>query len=128
MPTRPVASLALTLALCSALGSTLRAAPPAGLKQKVDAWVAANQRAVVTELVDLVAIPNVAADRENIRRNATRLREMLAKRGLTTEILETTGNPLVWGELKVPGATRTLLLYAHYDGQPVNPKGWKQAS
>ena len=37
------------------------------------------------------------------------------------EVLETAGNPLVWGELKVPGATRTLLLYAHYDGQPVEP-------
>ena len=27
----------------------------------------------------------------------------------------------------VPGATRTLLLYSHYDGQPVDPKAWKQA-
>jgi acetylornithine deacetylase/succinyl-diaminopimelate desuccinylase-like protein len=26
----------------------------------------------------------------------------------------------------VAGATRTLLLYSHYDGQPVNPKGWRQ--
>ncbi len=119
---------AIALAMCSALVATAQAAPPAGLKQKVDAWVAANQRAIVTELVDLLAIPNVAADRENIRKNATRLREMLAKRGLTAEILETTGNPLVWGELKVPGATRTILLYAHYDGQPVNPKDWRQPS
>ena len=37
------------------------------------------------------------------------------------ELLETAGNPLVFGELKAPGATRTLLLYAHYDGQPVDP-------
>ena len=48
------------------------AVPPAGLKQKVDAWVAANQRTIVTELVELLAIPNIAADRENIRKNATR--------------------------------------------------------
>jgi acetylornithine deacetylase/succinyl-diaminopimelate desuccinylase-like protein len=127
MPRRFVA-IAITLGALLALGSTLQAAPPAGLKQKVDAWVAANQRAIVTELVDLLAIPNVAADRENIRKNATRLREMLTKRGLAAEILETTGNPLVWGELKVPGATRTILLYAHYDGQPVNAKDWRQPS
>ena len=127
MPRRfPAAAIAL--ALSATLVSTVHAAPPAALKQKVDAWVAANQRAIVAELVELLAIPNVAADRENIRRNATRLREMLARRGLTAEILETTGNPLVWGELKVPGATRTLLLYAHYDGQPVDPKAWKQPS
>ena len=109
-------------------GVPLLGAPPAGLKQKIDAWVTANQRAIVTELVDLLAIPNVAADRENIRKNAVRLRDMLAKRGLTAEILETTGNPLVWGEMKVAGATRTLLFYAHYDGQPVNPRDWKQSS
>jgi acetylornithine deacetylase/succinyl-diaminopimelate desuccinylase-like protein len=53
---------------------------------------------------------------------------MFAKRGLTAELLETAGNPLVWGEMKTAGATRTVLFYAHYDGQPVNPKDWKQAS
>jgi acetylornithine deacetylase/succinyl-diaminopimelate desuccinylase-like protein len=127
MPTR-VAQAGIALAVCAALASPLQAAPPPGLKQTVDAWVTANQRAIVTELVDLLAIPNVAADRDNIRTNAARLREMLARRGLTAEILETAGNPLVWGELKVPGATRTLLLYAHYDGQPVNARDWRQPS
>jgi len=125
MPRRFAAS---ALGAVFALGSTVHAAPPAGLKQKVDAWVTANQRAIVKELVELLAIPNVAADRENIRKSATRLRDMLARRGLTAELLETTGNPLIWGELKVAGATRTILLYAHYDGQPVNPKDWRQPS
>jgi acetylornithine deacetylase/succinyl-diaminopimelate desuccinylase-like protein len=51
---------------------------------------------------------------------------MLARRGFVAELLETTGNPLVYGELRVPGAGRTLLLYAHYDGQAVNPAAWTQ--
>jgi acetylornithine deacetylase/succinyl-diaminopimelate desuccinylase-like protein len=100
----------------------------AGIRAQIDSWVRANQKTIVTELVELLKIPNVAADKENIRKNATLLREMLARRGFTAEILETDGNPLVWGELRVPGATRTLLLYAHYDGQPVNAKDWRQAS
>ena len=33
-------------------------------------------------------------------------------------------NPLVFGELRTPGATRTLIFYAHYDGQPVEPTEW----
>lgn len=89
-------------------------------------WVTANRDPIKRELVELLSIPNVAADRANIRRNAEHLRGMLAKRGFAAELLETSGNPLVYGELKVPGATRTLLLYCHYDGQPVDPKGWKQ--
>jgi acetylornithine deacetylase/succinyl-diaminopimelate desuccinylase-like protein len=119
---------AVTACVLAVFGVAVAAAPPAGLKQKVDAWVSANQRAIVTELVDLLAIPNVASDRENIRKNAVRLREMLATRGLTAEIFETAGNPLVWGELKTPGAARTVLFYAHYDGQPVYPKDWRQPS
>ena len=31
----------------------------------------------------------------------------------------------IYGEWLVPGATRTLVLYAHYDGQPVTPEDWK---
>jgi acetylornithine deacetylase/succinyl-diaminopimelate desuccinylase-like protein len=48
------------------------------------------------------------------------------RHGLAAEILETGGNPLVYGALNVPGATRTILFYCHYDGQPVDPKAWKQ--
>jgi acetylornithine deacetylase/succinyl-diaminopimelate desuccinylase-like protein len=53
---------------------------------------------------------------------------MLARRGLRSEILETAGNPLVYGERRVPGAKHTVLFYAHYDGQPVDAALWKQAS
>ena len=45
---------------------------------------------------------------------------------LPAEILETAGNPLVYGALNVPGATRTVLFYCHYDGQPVDPAKWNQ--
>ncbi|MGE3190306.1 MAG: M20/M25/M40 family metallo-hydrolase, partial [Vicinamibacterales bacterium] len=110
--------------------STLAQQPAAGaaVRESVERWVGRHQREVVKELADLLRIPNVAADRANIRRNAETLRGMLERRGFTAELLETDGNPLVWGELKVPGATRTLLLYAHYDGQPVDPANWKQGS
>jgi acetylornithine deacetylase/succinyl-diaminopimelate desuccinylase-like protein len=74
----------------------------------------------------MLAIPNVAADRPNIRRNAEHLRALLGRRGFAAELLETTGNPLVYGALNVPGATRTVLFYCHYDGQPVDVKAWKQ--
>jgi acetylornithine deacetylase/succinyl-diaminopimelate desuccinylase-like protein len=97
------------------------------LRATVGGWVTAHHAQIVTELFDLLAIPNVASDRANIRRNAEHLRGMLAARGFKSELLETSGNPLVFGELVVPGATRTLLLYSHYDGQPVDARAWKQA-
>ena len=96
------------------------------LRDTTKAWADAHRAEIFSELTALLAIPNVAADRPNIRRNADHLRGMLARRGFTAELLETTGNPLVYGELRAPGATRTLLLYAHYDGQPVDPTAWRQ--
>jgi acetylornithine deacetylase/succinyl-diaminopimelate desuccinylase-like protein len=33
-------------------------------------------------------------------------------------------NPVVFGEIRTPGATRTIVFYAHYDGQPLDPKEW----
>ena len=99
-----------------------------GLRSTLEAYIGSHQRAIVTELVELLSIPNVVSDTENIQRNASHLRGMLGKHGFRAEVLETGGHPLVYGELRVPGAKRTILIYAHYDGQPVDPQRWKQAS
>ena len=75
----------------------------------------------------LLEIPNVASDSENIRRNAELIREMMQKRGLSPRLLETASKstpPAVYGEWKTPGANHSLIFYAHYDGQPTNPKDW----
>ena len=118
--------LGLLFTIAVGISSVLEAQERVAWVPKVRAWIAANQQPVVRELLDLLARPNVAADRPNVRRNAEHLRGMFEKRGFRVELLETAGNPLVYGELKVPDATRTLLIYSHYDGQPVDPKGWKQ--
>jgi acetylornithine deacetylase/succinyl-diaminopimelate desuccinylase-like protein len=100
----------------------------ADVKLVTESYVRENQGKVVRELVEALSIPNVAADRENIRRKAELLVGTLGRRGFTTSLLETEGNPLVFGEREVPGAARTVLYYIHYDGQPVNPPLWKQES
>ncbi len=112
------------IALVTAVTAALVASTSA--QSSVRTWITANQATLMRELVELLAIPNVASDRPNIRRNAEYLRGMLARRGFAVELLETAGNPLVYGELRAPGAKRTLLVYAHYDGQPVDPKAWQQ--
>jgi acetylornithine deacetylase/succinyl-diaminopimelate desuccinylase-like protein len=77
--------------------------------------------------MDLLAIPNVASDSENIRRNAAVLMAMMERRKLKPRLLEAsdkTAPPAVYGEWKTQGATRTLIFYAHYDGQPTDPRNW----
>lgn len=101
-------------------GPGLVAVGPAG--HAAAAHVAAHEEAIVRELRDLVALPNVADNHDDIRRNAAALVPMLEKRGIAARILETPGAPVaVFGDLKTPGAKKTLLFYAHFDGQPVGP-------
>jgi acetylornithine deacetylase/succinyl-diaminopimelate desuccinylase-like protein len=96
--------------------------PPAA--QEVAAYVEAHRLEIAAELIDFLALPNVAADTEDIRRNAVRLLEMMERRGIRTQLLEADGPPMVFGEIEVPGATRTILFYCHYDGQPADPTRW----
>src|SRR5436853_1573080 len=87
----------------------------------------AHEHQILDEFTRLLAIPNVASDRENIRRNARFIVEMMQRRGLNPQLLEaktTDVPPAVFGEWKAPGATHAIVLYAHYDGQPVDPKQW----
>ena len=75
--------------------------------------------------MDLLAIPNLASDAPNIRRNADTIVKMLEKRGVAAKLLEVRGAPpAVYGEVRTPGASRTIVFYAHYDGQPLDPKEW----
>src|SRR5687767_7662857 len=87
--------------------------------------VPVDRVAILTELRDLLAIPNVASDTPNIERNAAALAEMLRRRGVEPRLLRVEGAPpVVFGELRGPGAGTTLILYAHYDGQPVDRAKW----
>jgi acetylornithine deacetylase/succinyl-diaminopimelate desuccinylase-like protein len=88
-------------------------------------WRQAHERAIVGEFIELLAMPNVARDESNIRKNAAAVAALMEKRGVKTRLLEVAGvPPVVFGEIRVPGASRTVVFYAHYDGQPVDPKEW----
>ncbi len=84
-----------------------------------------HEHEIIGEFVNLLSIPNVASDAANIRRNAALISQMLERRGVRTRLLEVAdAPPVVYGEINPPGATRTLIFYAHYDGQPVEPAKW----
>ena len=87
----------------------------------------AHERQIIDEFTRFLAIPNVASDKENVRRSAQFIVEMMLRRGLNPQLLEAKTKdtpPAVYGEWKVAGATQAIILYAHYDGQPVDPKAW----
>src|SRR4030095_13929202 len=97
------------------------------IQQQVRDFRDANEQRLLREFLNLLSVPNVASDIQNIQRNAALIMEMMKQRGLTPRLLEAqTPNapPAVFAEWKTPGATRTVILYAHFDGQPTDPKQW----
>jgi acetylornithine deacetylase/succinyl-diaminopimelate desuccinylase-like protein len=90
-------------------------------------WRQANEHQILREYVGFLSLPNVAHDRGDIRLNADSLMAMMRRRGLEPRLLQagdSAAPPAVYGEWRVPGATRTIVLYAHYDGQPTDSAAW----
>src|SRR5947199_35522 len=112
---------------CLLLGAAaVASARPDAVRDKVRAYRAAHEKEIVGELTSLLALPNVATRVADIERNADHLTAMLERRGFAVQRLSAGPGtpPALYGELRVPGAQRTLMFYAHYDGQPVGQKGW----
>jgi acetylornithine deacetylase/succinyl-diaminopimelate desuccinylase-like protein len=122
-----MADVRYTLLAAAMLLSAAPGSQDKDLRRSVDQYVAQHKQAIVGELTELLAIPNVAADKPNIRRNAEHLQRLLTRHGVRGQLLETTGNPLVLGATPVKPGSPTVLFYAHYDGQPVDVKKWTQA-
>jgi len=105
--------------------SFLANAGPLQTAEQVDRWRQSHEQQIVDGFAELLAIPNVASDHANIHRNAEHIAAMFRDAGMDTELLQVEGgNPVVFAERRTPGASRTVMIYVHYDGQPVNPGNW----
>lgn len=94
---------------------------------KVGEYRKFNEQRLLSEFVELLKIPNVASDTVNIRKNTDYLVAGMEKRGLRPRLLEGANEkvpPVVYGEYSTPGATKTVIFYAHYDGQPTEAADW----
>lgn len=113
-------------ALVAAPAAAQRDSSAAVLRSAITRYRQSHEAGILSEFRDLLAIPNLASDSINIRRNAAAISAMMQWRGIATRLLDSPagGPPVVFGELRTPGATRTLVLCAHYDGQPVEATKW----
>ena len=132
---RLVCAAAAAIVAATAAGEPVTARPsasPAGsFAPRSPAGVAArryreeHEIEILRELVSLLSLPNRAADTENIERNAAAISALYARRGVKMRLLRVPdAPPVVFGALDSAGATQTVTFYAHFDGQPVDPRQW----
>jgi acetylornithine deacetylase/succinyl-diaminopimelate desuccinylase-like protein len=119
------ALLSWTAAVCM-LGLTISTAEGGSPRDAVRVWRKAHEKAIVTDFVALLSMPNVATNIADVEKNAAYIEGELKARGFETQLLsaEPGTPPSVFAQMRVPHAKRTVIFYAHYDGQPIGQKGW----
>jgi len=88
-------------------------------------FIKSNHNLYVEELQSFLRIPSISTLQENnedMKHCATFVADKLRQAGMNqVEIFQTEGHPIVYGEwLGAPGKP-TVLIYGHYDVQPVDP-------
>ncbi len=99
------------------------------INPKIQELINSKQTVLLNQFIEFLSIPNVLGDSLNMERNASFIQQMLKQRSVETKLLRSNkpgSAPVVYGEVMTPGATTTIIFYAHYDGQPVNPARWAE--
>ncbi len=88
-------------------------------------YAAEHRQQFLTELIELLKIPSISTltdHQDDIRQAAEWLVNQMRASGGQARLYETDGHPIVYGEwLAADPDVMTVLVYGHYDVQPVEP-------
>jgi acetylornithine deacetylase/succinyl-diaminopimelate desuccinylase-like protein len=91
----------------------------------INNYIENNKDRFLEELFELLRIPSISAENEHkddMHRATGYIREKLLDAGATlAEVMPTSGHPVVFAEKIINPALPTVLVYGHYDVQPVDP-------
>lgn len=97
----------------------------ANLTQSLNSWFSQHKQTIVKDYKKLLSFPSISTDdqyKEGIEACAHWLFRYLQEMGFQAEIIPTSRHPLVFAEYNRAGeGAPTLLIYGHYDVQPVDP-------
>jgi len=111
-----------TFLICGALACSFPTT--ADETDKITEFRQANEHQILDDFRSLLKMPNVAKNTEDMMVNANWITSYIGKRGFNSEIVTAGGAPYIIAEKQVPDAKKTILIYAHFDGQPVEPENW----
>ncbi|WP_332238560.1 dipeptidase [Sporolactobacillus sp. KGMB 08714] len=100
------------------------------MNEQIYAYLEKNRALYLQQMTDFLAIPSISSDsthKGDVRRTAEWLAGDLKSGGVEhVRIMETEGHPVVYGDYLKAAGKPTVLVYGHYDVQPVDPIGeWK---
>nr|WP_251477127.1 dipeptidase [Planococcus sp. NCCP-2050] len=100
--------------------------------QVIDQYFKDHREEHLEELKAFLRIPSISSlseHKDDIRKGAEWLKEAMLKAGLeNAEVFETEGHPVVYADWLHAEGKPTVLVYGHYDVQPVDPLNlWESA-
>lgn len=98
--------------------------------QDLEEWFSRKEKEIKKDYFHFLRFRSISADpadRKEVLDCAKWLSEYMEKKGLAGRLLPTKGYPIVFGEMRsAKSDAKTVLLYGHYDVQPVDPlELWK---
>ena len=90
----------------------------------VNEYLVKNSQAFEAQLCELLRIQSISADstkKGELRTAAQWLCDKFTAAKLSARLMETAGNPIVYAETEQHPGRTTILVYGHYDVQPVDP-------
>jgi acetylornithine deacetylase/succinyl-diaminopimelate desuccinylase-like protein len=84
-------------------------------------YIDANRDRFLEQLKRFVRQSSISATGEGIEDCARLLKQLMEDVGVETQMIEGYSYPVLYGEVCVPNAKRTVLVYGHYDVQPPDP-------
>ncbi len=98
-------------------------------KEKVEDYIEVNFDSYLNDLISLLSQPSISTTSEGIEECTNLVQDLCRKYGFDKiSKIETPGQPSIIAKAFVEhdpdNETPTLLIYGHYDVQPVDPKKW----
>lgn len=93
--------------------------------EKLDEYYQIHEREIINDYFQFLSFPSISTDptfKESTEKCAEWVKAYLDQMGFKTELWPASDHPVVYGEwLHAGSSAPTLLLYHHYDVQPVDP-------
>ena len=118
-------SCIITLCFCAVTAMASQSASAQKAATTASDYTERNTKRILSDFRELLSLPNVADSIPNMEKNADWILDYISKRGFTGKTVSAGGAPYIIAERKAVSATApTVLIYAHFDGQPVIPEQW----
>lgn len=100
------------------------------LYDNLDSYIRDSRGEFENKLAELIEIPTISMDperKQDCRRGGELALQYLRSIGAQGEVIETPGNPVVFGRIETGASNPTVTIYNHIDVQPANPEEWNKA-